>query len=401
MRREIIVWIAVGAITTTLILLAGWYFFIRNQENQLTRVFEGRGFEATLPEGSGVGSTGFNLVSVFSSPTIADADPSATNTNTPSRLWRVSVIPSVGLQFFGSELYYAEQPTGHVFKANPETGAVERLSATLLPRVTDVVWVATSSLIVQQTPSLEETSYFAGRIETATTTSGGSLVGEYLPKDVFVVAPAGESAFMYGVRAGSSAAFIERTISGGEKRVWTNPLSHWIIRPTGAGYVFVEPPSSVALGSAFMFSQNTLVPLVQNAYGLMVSRFGDLFSETRSGTPVLFTFKDGARTDLPFVTFAEKCVRDPGKTTRVYCAVPTEFPKQRDSVDAWYRGEVHTSDRWFALDTETNVSELVLSPEGEYGVPLDASDVTISRDGLYLAFIDTITSTPWVLRVRE
>ena len=111
-----------------------------------------------------------------------------------------------------------------------------------------------------------------------------------------------------------------------------------------------------------------------------------LFAEHGDVTPIL----------LPVRTVADKCVWSPSPHT-VFCAVPQSLPAGGGFLDAWYRGQVHTADQWWQIDTDTGASEMLFSPD----IPLDVQDPIIDPQGQYIIFKNAADQSLWALRIAE
>ena len=89
-----------------------------------------------------------------------------------------------------------------------------------------------------------------------------------------------------------------------------------------------------------------------------------------------------------------KAMRD--KSLIVYCAVPQVSP-DNNFLDRWYRGEVHTADSWWRVSVNANSAELLYTP----GDILDVENPVIDGSGNYIAFINGIDKSLWLLRTNK
>ncbi|MBF05312.1 hypothetical protein CL644_01240 [bacterium] len=83
-----------------------------------------------------------------------------------------------------------------------------------------------------------------------------------------------------------------------------------------------------------------------------------------------------------------------------FCALPNEFP-EGEYPDEWYQGRVLFSDSLFEIRTDTKQIAHIISPQAEYGVSLDITNISVNTDGNALFFINKIDQTLWSITLPE
>ena len=401
------------------VLLLGWILFVRGEQTALSTAFEGRGFSSGIPFFEGTtGSTNSNIADSFlgrllgGERTGTSTKETITEPQTP-RLWQISNVPSAGVDTMMASttvvVTYAERPTGHLFEANTFTGDIERITNTLIPQVQKVSWIGKRGAVVEHTDDRLETATLVAHITRATSTEG-TLEGTYLEPGVIGIAGSPDKEdFFYLLETVDGSVGIISTLGGEDpKRLFSSSLVGWQMSRRSDGSVLIVQNASEAIaGSAFLVSPSGREKtILSNVRGLSVAIHPKdetlVYSESVRGRVSLFGKIGGGlrRITAPFTTLADKCVFAPTQDVIVYCAVPSTIPSA-PLPDAWYRGEVHFSDSWWQFNLETGEAEQLLSPESDYRITLDVVSPKISSDGSYIVFLDSLTQTPWGLRIQK
>ena len=145
----------------------------------------------------------------------------------------------------------------------------------------------------------------------------------------------------------------------------------------------------------------SLVPLTDGTLGLALS--------LQPGASQAMLYSSGftlfarANTDtsiiaLPIRTVADKCVWAPGVAPIAYCAVP-QASLGNEPLGAWFRGEAHSADTWWRVDVPAGQAELLYAPEE--GLRLDVENPTIDKRGEYIAFMNAVDKSLWLLRIAN
>ncbi len=379
--------------------LAGWYFFLHSSSAATQATDAARGF-----------STGTTPGSVFGqSPSGPGANTSATSsTQEPPQMWRVSAAPAAGIGFAtstqGERVRYAERATGYIFDADPQTGGLTRLSNMLMPKTYQASFASGGRVIERSVDSTGAITTFAGNIIAGTSTS---LTGVSLAKNLLAVAPSGKSGgIVYLAPSGSGVSVVSAGWDGSKSTVlYSSPLSGWRLWALDDGRTLIAQKAADGFtGYAYSVQNGSLAALTPALPGLTVlPRSGSgaiIFGASSGGTPVLFTqlSASSSAVRLPIATVADKCLWAPGTLPVAYCAVPQTAPSG-NFLDAWYRGEVHTSDVWWRVDASTGQAQLIFTPPSN--MPVDVINPVMDPGGEYIAFLNNDDLTPWVLRLNK
>lgn len=403
-----------GILAFLVIGFGAWYLFISGRIGDLRNVSAGRGLGSAIPSFTGPsGSTLENIVSGLgfqSAPEIEGPDA-------PPRLWRVQSTPVAGHGFLrGSStstppvLRFMERSTGYLFDANAGTGAVERQTNTLMPRVYEAFFAPDGSVIARSLSENGAVRTTAARVVMPTSTEEEQLgeLSEFpLGEDVFAITPVGEQSFISLVRDGPGHALIRSEWDGSEsERVTQIPLRHW--RLSGLrdeSVVVAQSPASGIAGTAYRLSpQGQWILIARGISGLTVATHPSseavIVGEDNGTLGLSVKADESPLTPLDLQTTAEKCVWAPGDEFIAYCAVPGSISSDR-FLDDWHQGKVHTSDTWWKVNGREGTVEFLLSPESELNVLIDVERPIMNDAGTHVAFMNARDKSLWILRVEE
>src|SRR3989338_3049366 len=226
---------SVAAIVVILGALTFWYFFVQAKQEKVAREDAARGAGLAPPSlGSIVGSTYENIVSSLS--TLVGGDSGRRSEALP-RLSQVGKTPTAGLGFVGTasstRLRFVERSTGYIFDVDPKTGALERLTNTLIPYVYEAI-VAKKGVILRGADDTNEILTVMGTISASSSASSNTypLVQRALPNDIRAMAtsPAGDE-IVY-INGGERVFTGTRVTWDGAKpqQLFSSNLSGWDIR---------------------------------------------------------------------------------------------------------------------------------------------------------------------------
>lgn len=420
-KERIFTYIGVAAIILLLFGLGGWYLFLRKETTSIESEARARGFSIGIP--AFVGSRGSTAANTESGE-YTSGDPSAfahllgfgepleerkageredggsvaetdSNRRAP-RLWRVVSAPVAGAAFImgsSTRLRYVERASGHVFDADPRTGDIDRVTNTLTPRVYEAVIGET--VVVQRIIENGYPTTLSGKIEKASGLTDVTFVN--LGVDVRDAAITPTSELLLIAPSDTGEHLIRAAWDGSKpKQLLPIPGGDFRIHSTGESILLVERTGSGIPGSAFR-ADSSLIPIVSNVLGLSLKaqpETGAVLYSSDDGTTLRLFLKVGdTRVEIPLATTAEKCVWGSGVA---YCAAP------RGTIpglfhDRWYRGEVHTDDVWYTIDTTAGEAETLFAMES--GV--DVENPIIDPNGEYIAFLNARDKSLWMLRVKE
>jgi len=325
--------------------------------------------------------------------------------NPAPRLWQVTKEPVAGFAFAASstEVFFVERASGNVYKADPKTSTLARMTNTLMPQTYEALVAPDGSALLRSLADGSITT-FSGSIARSTS-SPAELVGTYLPRDIESVAIAPYKKILYLVRGpdGSSVAATADWQGGNRKAVFASALSGWRLHFLADGRMFVSQKASDGIpGHAFEITGG-MPQEIARGEGLTVlpraTSTALLYSTSGSGGVSLFAKPSATASPirLSVETVTEKCVWAPGDALIAYCGVPQTEPDD-DFLRGWYRGALHLKDAWWTIDALKGVAQRLYTPESEYA--LDVRDPGVSEDGTYLAFVNALDQTLWMLRIN-
>ncbi len=416
MRARTILEYTLAAVVVLLLgALAGSYFFLRAQTQTTTAADVARGYNASAP--FGVSGTNNQASSAG-----ASSGTSPTVSGEPPQLWQVEQTPIAGMTFSTStpiQVQYVESSSGYVFDADPQTGAVVRLTDTLMPKIYQALFTGGGHIIERSLDSSGAITTFVGSISTSTlaststpntsvaTTSIGMLSGVSLQAGIRSIATDPESDQLFYITSGPNGVSGVRSEWDGtkQKTIFTSPLSQW--RPTWLAdgrIIVLQAPADDLTGYAYVLQSNGTLSLVVSGPGLTVlpraSSPALLYGESSGNGLALFaqTSPSASAVQLPIHTLADKCVWAPGAALIAYCAVPQIAPTG-NFLDNWYRGAVHTADVWWQVDVSAGTAQIIYTPDAS--MALDVEDPVIDAGGNYIAFINGADQSLWVLRITK
>ena len=443
--------------------LAGWYFFIKGETAQLQASDTARGFGTDAPFSSGStggvvtqGTTGQQATNgagdgtpspgLFSriANTLSfgwwgnrsfDSDTGITDflpfgnpgpdddsvdgktddvtTPPPPRLWRVSAAPAAGIGFIDgtASLRFVDRANGNVWSADPVTGAVGRITNTLMPKTYEALFARDGSVVLRSISDSGLISTFAAVASTtlpstSATTTYMKLEGVYLPQNIATIAvsPSARKLLYLTTNAQGTTATEASWRDGERKVLFTSALSQWGVLWLPNKIIAVQKAADGASGYAFEVKSSALIPQLRDLPGLTYLPRADsnaiLFGTSERGSVRLYSqaAKDATPVELPIHTTAEKCVWAPGAGQIAYCAVPQEINSRIYLLDS-YRGAEHSSDAWWKVDISAGTAEQFETPQTDGGI--DVFRPIINESGTHIAYLNARDMTIWVLRIAE
>jgi hypothetical protein len=404
----------IAAIILLLAGLLGWYFFLRNQTNNIEGLDAARGFDIAVPSFTGSrSSTAENVASGFG----AESQLASTGEEgRPPRLWRASTPPIAGFSFLAGSttIRYVERSTGHVYDVNPTTGSATRITKELLPKVYDAGIIGTTGVLLRMLNEEGVAVMLLGTLGTTTSDGFRELTTSNLGATVRSAAasPTLPEIVMLAEGEGNTAHLLRADADGGSPRpLLSLGVSGFAIDWPADGRLFLaELPASGVRGNAYEVVGGGLVPVLRGVSGLMML-------PRASSNSILFSSDDGSRvrlfarssasssaTELSLQTIADKCAWAPAvrstttPTLLAYCAAPQDAPGA-NFLHNWLRGAVHTADAWFTIDVSAGKAEQFFIPETS--VALDVERPMVDTSGEYIAFMNARDKSLWVLKIKE
>ena len=406
---------------TILILggLMGWYIYLRAQHSSQAAISTGRGLGDSAP--SFTGGMGSNYQNSLSG--LARGDASNTPTSSPGLhdVQHVSQSEVAGFGFVSTgtsttALYFVERATGYVFLVDLRTGISSRIAGTLTPKVYEA-YVASDGSVIERYPSEK------GGVETvaiAPPAAPGAVARRInLPQDINPFAISADGIIVYGTRSAGATTLWSTNWSVTKTRsIFQSSIASWrAFALTDGRIILAEKAADGVLGHSYTLSaKGTLSPLTPALSGLSVlaqsSSTAILYTSISGGKAQVFV-RAGANANtlaVPLATVADKCAwtaavpaAKKGATTTpsiVYCAVPDAITTDH-FLDAWYRGEIHTTDALWAIDSSvgTAVKTAVEWPRGI--TPPDVIDPSVDPSGTYISFKDARDQSLWLVRLKK
>ena len=414
--RTIVEYILAAIIVLILGSLAGWYFFLRTQNDTTASQSAARGFGSTVPLGNADGSAR----SFSPGTTDSSAAQSAEALPRPPQLWQVEGKAVAGQIFIGSgstlRLRYVERGSGYVFEADPETGRVVRLSNTLLPKIYEALLSENGHIYERSLDGGGAITTFVGTIATstdATSTTSQTLLGSYLAKNISNMSVHSTSGgLFYLVQNGLGTTGTSAEWNGNkQKTIFSSTIIHWQPSILEDGRIILSQAAADTMpGYAYELKSDGslttllgpiagLVALVRSTSGASASH-ALLWSQSVRGSLSLFVRPDqnASSVTLPIKTLADKCVWARTGDPIAYCGVPQGSIGQ-NFLDEWYRGAAHSSDALWRIDARGGSAEQVYTPPSN--TPIDVDDMVIDKSGNYLAFKNAADGSLWIMRLTK
>ena len=403
--KTIIQYVLAGLIVIVLGALGGWYFFLRGQNSSTLSEGAARGFGTGTSPTSPFGASG-------GSGSASSTSQSSNIPQTP-QLWHIGTGPASGIAFAtttnGVRVTYVERSTGYVFAADPMSGQNTRLTNTLMPKVYEAVFAPGNHVYERGLDDSGQISTFAGTFPSLMATSSSqALSGSSLTRGIETLALDQKSGQLVYLVTGSSGAAVWRSQLDGtkSKQIYSSVFSDWRLAVlSDSRIILTEKASDGVNGYAYeLKGSGVLSSLVGPLPGLTTLPRGNssaiLFGAS-SGTGLSLFAQASASSSavkLSVRTVADKCVWAPGNALIAYCAVP-QSPSTGAFLDAWYRGEVHPTDAIWRIDVGAGQSQLFFTPEGN--TSLDVVNPVMDDNGTYIAFLNGVDRSPWLLRLNK
>ena len=426
---KIIHYAIVALVVIMLSLLAWWYIFLSAKEDTLRSTDLARGAGLAPPSfGEAVGSTYNNITKNLSS-FIERVGTEGPESSSP-RLRQVTKTPVAGAGFIVREprgntsvaravststsiLRFVERGTGYVFESEANRTSLVRVTNTLVPQVYEALLAKNGAIImrnIDETGAIVTFSAFATTTPSLNTASS-SLSLSPLPKNIRTItfSPSGEEVLYILEEAGGSASLIRAPRQAGTgTRMARLGFSGWQIEwLVGNRFILTQHATDGLPGYAYEVGGNgSLVPLLSGIPDLALSMQANL-SQAAKASGMLYSsgFTLSARANanasvvtLPIRTTAEKCVWALNNTLIAYCAVPQASPSV-NAMGRWLRGEIHTADTWWKVDAGSGRAEILYTAEG--GSRLDVERPVIDPKGEYIAFLNAVDKSLWLLRLSD
>ena len=431
--------------------LAGWFFMLRGQTRNVTQADAARGFDSATPQASSNGSTFTNdsAAGDGTSPGtggVLPSQPGVTYTGTAQagdthgvnlpissdwtsngpgtgsstlsryktpRLWHIQKLPIAGYGFVKSatttpQIYFVERSTGYLFSANADTGALVRVSNTLLPKTYEAIIASDGASLLRSPDNAGGiTTFSATSTKVSADGTPQTLKGTALDKNISSISaqPGQRNIFYIQDQGDKSVGYTAYWDGTRKKQVFGSILGDWRTFYLADGEFDIEQkPEDGVPGYAYRIENSGhLTPRVRNVPGLTFLPKSNspvlLYGSSDGNIVSLFSrANDGARpVVLAIKTAADKCVWT-GTASFAYCAVPALIP-EKNYLHNRYLGMTHTEDTWWKVDAATGTASFFFSDRapGESGI--DVQSPVIDPSGNFILFKNATDQSLWLLRI--
>lgn len=391
-------------IALLLIAVASWFFFFRNSGTPVAETLRDV-LPFGEPEGGDIDFPGeLPETDVLDEMIGEDGVPRA-------NLFPISQSPVAGAIAFvkngTTTVRYVDRATGHIYDANLATLEKVKIVNNTIPKVYEAYFRPDASQVLLR--YLENDSDVVENLSLTLTAPRGTSTSELytvsavaLRGDISDVAVGAPSTLYYVLRDASSIS--ASNFDGTNIRtLFTSLFRDWKLESGGSRLLATTKPQSNHSGFAYFVNTNgTLTKALGPLNGLVAKpdALGNiLYSYIESGSTKLFARLNNTNLEIFPATIADKCVwRGSGEI--VICAIPISGLNANEP-ESWYKGQSHYSDRIWMMEVETGVTNIASDPQEEFGLRIDAYNLSLSPGGSYLIFQNKNDLTLWALRLPE
>ncbi len=397
--QKFVQYLLIAILVIVLGALAGWYLFLHAQSIKNQALSTDLGLGAPAPFGTTQGTSGG--FSTMSASTSTGTGGSAQ----PPQLWHVTTAPIAGFAFASSTdgmvVRYVERATGYVFEANLTTGTIVRLTNTLSPKIYEAQFAPPDRVAERSIDNGGNITTFAGLYGVGTSSA---LTGTSFAANIEALAadPSSNNVFSLIDKGSGVVGVISGWDGSKPKQVFSSGVPGWRAWWLPDGRIVLEQNAADSvLGYSYVLRNGAQTPLIDPLPGLTaIPQSGSaalLYSTSQNGALSLYVRPAGSSTplQLPLATLADKCAWAPNSPT-VYCGAPQTTPGA-DFLDAWYRGEAHSADAMWSIDTSSGKAAQIFAPSSS--AALDVDEPSVDGSGSYFGFINASDLSLWVLRL--
>ena len=355
--------------------------------------------------------------------TSPNGDPGQINQRTP-KLWQVSSDPVSGSTIIdqrnGPVFRFVERALGRIKEANPQTSE-RKIILSAIPQIYEAVWGSPDAVILRylKEESVEnfsvniiKNSDLTAEKKATTTPDEAGIEGVFLPNKIVSVSGKPSEGMIFWLLNTNDgvSGFASKPDGSSRKQVWSSKAVQWNAEVTGKNLVTLTTrPSVFAPGFAYLLNTTTggTSKIAGNLNGLTAKASPD-------GKQALISFADGRTLKtyrleignleqaepLSAVTFPEKCVWSSVDKNKIFCAVPTSLP-DAEYPDAWYRGEITTSDKLVGINLISGEINGLLWDQNTQGLEFDIISPQVSQNDEYILFTNKKDLTLWSFRLFD
>lgn len=436
MNRKLIL-----ALTLILIFVVGIFVYLKIIQNQKknTPTTIGGVFKSLLPFGSS--STVNTNTTTESDPLIiGKQEENTTSEQKLPRLRHYTTDPTSGHLILQREkdvikdrvkvkesnyyVRYIDRATGHIFESKTtDPTNIQKISNTTIPKIYEAVFTPSGTSLIARFLDNDDRilSYYIILQDKITAPVGSSTPtvdsrsleekaalkeakGVYLTPNIREIAmsPNGTKIMesLYGPKGG-----VLNILDGGKnvRTVLEHPLRDWLLyMPSETKAVITTKPSGLVLGYSYLLDISTggLKKIVGGIRGLTTLPYKDsesfLVGEGGDSMKLSYFKQNKNTTPIALKTLPEKCVWSNKTTDTVFCAVPNGYNKA-NYPDDWYKGLISFTDSIWRINVSTGETKLISDLPTESGQSIDAQNIQISNDDMYITFLNKKDLTLWGL----
>ncbi|MBI2482489.1 MAG: hypothetical protein HYV76_02940 [Candidatus Vogelbacteria bacterium] len=306
-----------------------------------------------------------------------------------------------------SNIVYIERATGHIYRLNPLTGEVTRLSAaTLAPAIT-ATWAQNTNHTYFYIQTSQETNNGWYRVvinnkdlfATSTEPTTNSIK---LANNINSITPAPDHKTIFSLEQNGTkvAGYVSKPDGTSRALVWTSNYPDWRVWWGSVDNLYLATKADSSMPSV-VYSLNlktkTLERLVGNSTGISLSpelngeRF--IYNTARFGSisTYLFNLVTKQVVVLASITLPEKCFWPKGDT--IWCFIPQIIPTN-NYPESWYQGLITFSDNLQAINITSGNSDILINPTS-LNLTIDGISPFLDQSKKYLYFINKSDAKLW------
>jgi hypothetical protein len=340
---------------------------------------------------------------------LVEVDATSSATGTKPKKIKVASTTLESVFATTTKVRFVEGLSGNIFEYDIASSTSKKLTNTLIPKIEEAFFLDNGNSVILRYPDKDGISIESFLASIPKSSSVDKLSGYFLPQNILGLSPGLKpSDFFYLAKTKNSGVVgnIYNTKTKEDKRVFSSDFSEWVPTYTEAG-VYLNTKASDGI-EGFIYLQN----IVSNSFTKIAGNRNTITSlPSYTGERVLMAFG----TDLyiynkktssyisvgEIKTLPEKCVWIPGEEN-ILCAAP-ESLGDAPILKNWYQGKTSFSDKLFLINTNSG-SAISLQPVKDLSKTepsLDIINLSISKDGKYIVFLNKKDKTPWLFFFKE
>lgn len=305
----------------------------------------------------------------------------------------------------GGAIYYVERGTGHVYRISLSSGVEDRVMANTNSGVVGAVF---STDLSQVNLTFEEGGT---NKHSVVSLQDGSSVLYTLPNNSTSVDFIGTStvAFVKQTSNGSEGVAVN-VVTGEESVLWKTEFSD-ITVDWGFGVIptyVANRPAPYLKGAVFEVANQKLKLITTPDFSKTfltgnknIIGITSAFSVAEK-TNVSKTIATSTSLSFPLTIIPEKCAFDTITNNIVWCGYDytDKDINSRTYITDWYKGKKKPNDMIWVTNINEEAATIEVDLPALTGQTIDVIDLTVSKDGQWLFFINKNNDTLWSYKVR-